>query len=109
MSDKDEDPSLNAEVILPLSIPADSKIPDPLTGVSSPDEYDLYFRILRNNPGLLEWSRTCLDIYDLQLKDLDQTSLTVEEKVQILEGILLIQRFTLEKWVKTGETIKGYK
>lgn len=93
-------------LIAPLSIPDESRVPDPTTGRSTPEEYDLYFRILRDNPGLLEWSRACISIFDTQLHDLDQTSLTVEEKLEILQGILLVQRVTLEKWVKTGEYLQ---
>lgn len=89
-----------------ISLPAGSKVPDPSTGLSTSEEYDLYFCILRDNPGLLEWSRMCLSVYDAQLKDLDQTSLTADEKVEILKGILLVQRVTLEKWVKTGESLR---
>jgi hypothetical protein len=105
MTKKDEVCS-DDDLLAMISLPAGSQVPDPSTGLSTSEEYDLYFRILRDNPGLLEWSRVCLSVYDAQLKDLDQTSLTPDEKLQILHGILLVQRVTLEKWVKTGESLR---
>lgn len=86
-----------------LSIPEGSKVPDPVDGRSTSPEYDRYFRIVRDNPGLLQWSRTCLDLLGIQLADLSASNLDWKEKSQILEGMLLIQRITLEKWVLLGE------
>lgn len=109
MSDRDDKTtgaSPDSDLLQSLSIPAGSKVPDPGTGLSTPEEYDFYFRILRDSPGLLEWSRACLTIYDAQLQDLERTSLTLEEKLKIVQGILLVQRVTLEKWVKVGELIR---
>jgi hypothetical protein len=107
MSGQKNDGSPSDALIAPLTIPAESKVPDPDTGLSTPDEYDLYFRILRDHPGLLQWSRACLSVHDAQLEDLDRTSLTAEEKCHVLRGMLLIQRTTLEKWVKALETHHG--
>jgi hypothetical protein len=106
MADEKKVAPVNSEFLGLLSIPSESKVPDPINGLSTPAEYDLYFRILRNNPGLLEWSRSCLDTYDSQLQELDSTTLTAEEKYQIAIGIVLVQRITLERWVKTGEAIR---
>lgn len=93
----------DAEIIGQVSIPAESRVPDAATGAATPTEYDLYFRILRGNPGLLEWSRSCLETHAGQIRDLDHTSLTAEEKCEILQGMLLVQRVTLKKWVTATE------
>jgi excinuclease UvrABC ATPase subunit len=96
----------NEELIAAISIPAGSKIPNPSSDLSTPTEYDMYFRIIRSNGGLIEWSRACLDIFDRQVRDLENTSLTLEEKSFILQGILTIHKITLEKWVKAGEILQ---
>ena len=49
-------------MIEPLAIPPDSLVPDPDTGSSNEVEYDLYFRLVREDPGLLAWTRSCLRI-----------------------------------------------
>ena len=93
-------------LIATLSIPEHSKVPDPADGRSTMPEFDRYFRIVRDNPDLLKWSRTCLDLLGIQLADLSASPLDWRERSQILEGMLLIQRITLEKWVKLGEAGK---
>lgn len=100
---KEHDTGPLERLIATLSIPEDSKVPDPADGKSTYAEYDRYFRIVRDNPDLVRWSRTCLDLLGLQLSDLSASALGWQEKSQILEGMLLIQRVTLEKWVKLGE------
>lgn len=89
-----------------LSIPESSKVPDPADGRSTMPEYDRYFRIVRDNPDLVKWSRTCIDLLGIQLADLSTSTLDWQEKSRILEGMLLIQRITLEKWVKLCEAGK---
>ena len=89
-----------------LSIPLGSRVPDPSTALATASEYDLYFQIERDNPGLLEWTRTCISIFDAQLKGLHGTSLTAHEKCHILEGILVVQRTTLERWVRVAELVE---
>lgn len=101
---KENDTGPLEKLIATLAIPEDSKVPDPADGSSTYDEYDRYFRIVRDNPDLVRWSRTCLDLLGVQLADLSASTLGWEEKSQILEGMLLIQRVTLEKWVRLGET-----
>jgi hypothetical protein len=95
------------EFLQRLSISFGSKIPDPSTGLSTPGEYDLYFQIERNNPGLLEWSRSCIAVSDAQPSELSRTSLTEREQCQILKGMLIVHRSTLGKWVNAGEAVKG--
>jgi hypothetical protein len=93
-------------LIAALSLPPESKIPDPVSNTSTIAEYDMYFRIVRDNPGLLEWSRMCLNIYRSQAEGLDETSLSPEEKYSLLKGLLVACGITLEKWVKIGEAVQ---
>jgi hypothetical protein len=66
MPDKDsKKSSLSEQSISAISLPPDSKIPNPADGLSSSAEYDLYFCILRDKPGLLKWSCSCLAVCDL--------------------------------------------
>src|SRR5438477_1443141 len=100
MSEKKQDVSLDYGLIAPLSIPEDSKIPDPVKKSSTSAEYDLYFRIVRANPDLLEWTKTCLQIQRVQIEDLDRSSLSDQEKYALLKGLSVVYGITLEKWVK---------
>lgn len=55
-------------LIAPLGLPTNSKVPDPASDTSTPEEYDLYFRIVRDHPDLLAWTRTCLGHWEHRLK-----------------------------------------
>lgn len=91
-------------LITPISIPSDSKVPDPASGASTPQEYDAYFRILRDAPDdLLSWSKTCLAVQERLLAELEETSLAAEDKYEMLKGFLLVQRITLQRWVTAKE------
>jgi hypothetical protein len=92
-------------LVQPVTIPPESKIPDAV--VSTSDDYDLYFRIVRDSPNLITWSRTCLQVLRSVLADLDETALKQEEKYHIVRGFLLAQSMTLEKWVKAGEAAQS--
>lgn len=93
------------DLIAPISVPPDSRVPDPASGSSTPNEYDVYFRIVREFSGLLEWSRTCVRLQSVQIDDLDKTDLTSDEKCEILKGLLIIHRVTLARWVKASEMV----
>jgi hypothetical protein len=104
VSDEGEGTPLDYGLIAPISLPSDSKVPDPASGASTSEEYDAYFRILRDAPDdLLSWSRTCLAVQERLLDELERTSLDAEDKCEILRGFLLVQRITLQRWVKAGE------
>jgi hypothetical protein len=98
-----EDEVLDYGLISPLALPPDAKVPDPQTGSSTEAEYDRYFRIVRENPGLLEWSRTCVRIDRELMADLERTSLSAEEKYKVLQGLNTVYGVTLERWVAAGE------
>lgn len=98
-----EDITPDYGLILPLGIPSDSLVPDPATGASGPAEYDRYFRILRDHPGLLDWTRSCLRIEAALLEDLAHSTLPVRERNRLLEGLLSVQRVTLERWLAAAE------
>lgn len=110
MSDEGDRTPLDYGLIAPISIPSDSKVPDPASGASTSEEYDAYFRILRDAPDdLLSWSKTCLAVQDRLLAELERTSLTAEDKCEILKGFLLVQRITLQRWVKAKEEPEAYQ
>jgi hypothetical protein len=93
-------------LIRPIGLPEDSKVPDPTSGVSTSEEYDIYFRIVRENPDLLAWTRTCLDIQKAQIEELDHTSFSQEEKYELLRGLTVVYGITLERWARIGEALK---
>ena len=95
--------ALDYGLISPLGLPPESKVPDPKTGSSTDAEYDLYFRIVRDDPSLLGWSRTCTRVEGEVLEDLERTSLSPEEKYRVIQGLLSVYRVTLERWVAAGE------
>lgn len=103
MSKEDQKAEALENLVAKLSIPEGSRVPDPADGKSTKAEYDRYFRIARDNPDLVRWTRTCLDLLGVQLADLSASNLDWQDKSQILEGMLLIQRVTLENWVKVSE------
>ena len=83
-----------------LSVPANSKVPDPLNPNREDSVgYDRYFRISRDNPDLAEWSQSCVEYLEDLLEDLPKTELSAEEKCQILQGNILILTTTLKKWI----------
>jgi len=109
MSKEDQKAGARESLIARLSIPEGSRVPDPVDGKATTAEYDRYFRIVRDNPDLVNWTRTCLDLLGIQLADLSTSKLDWQDKSRILEGMLLIQRVTLERWVKVSEAQRGEK
>jgi hypothetical protein len=110
MTDPDgaaEQPELDHGLIEPLAIPPDSLVPDPATGTTNEAEYDLYFRVIRADPGLLAWTRSCLRIDGELLEDLHRTGLSAEDRCDILQGLLAVHRVTLERWVTVGEAVEA--
>jgi hypothetical protein len=103
MAKENQDKGALEQLITTLSVPENSRVPDPVDGKSTMAEYDHYFRIVRDNPDLLKWTRTCLDLLGVQLADLATSTLDWKDRTQILEGMLLIQRITLEKWVQLSD------
>jgi len=98
-----EDVPLDFGLVSPLAVPPDSEVPDGLSEESSPEEYDRYFRIRRDRPGLLDWTRHCLRIETELVSDLDQSGLSAEDQGRVLEGLLAIYRVTLERWLAAAE------
>lgn len=90
-------------LISPLAIPPESRVPEGLTPGSSPEEYDRYFRILRDHPGLLGWTRDCLRVDAELLADLERSNLPIEDRYRVLTGLLAIHRVTLQRWLAAGE------
>lgn len=101
MTSEDTPPDFG--LVTPLAVPPDSRVPEGLAAGSSPEEYDRYFRILRERPGLPEWTRHCLRVEAELVADLDRSSLSREEQGRVLEGLLAIYRVTLEHWLAVAE------
>jgi hypothetical protein len=89
-------------LIAPLSIPKDGKIPDAIAGTSSREEYDRYFRLLRADPELAGWSRSCLDVQRQVLGDLGATGLSAQDRCDIMAACLVVMHCTLERWLGSG-------
>jgi hypothetical protein len=84
-------------LIAPLSLPRDGKIPD--AGVCGREEYEKYFRLLREDQELAQWSLSCLSVQRRVLSDLDATDLSAEDRCHIMAGCLMVMHCTLEKWL----------
>lgn len=103
MSDKKERKNFDYGLIEPLTIPPESKVPDSVHGNSTEEEYDQYFYLLRNSPDLVDWSKSCLNLYQNHVKDLERSNLDVEDKYKIIKGWLNVFQVTQEKWVQICE------
>lgn len=92
------DPVVDYGLIKPIALPADGKMPDE-AGISSQGEYDSYFRLIRQRPGLASWSHSCLEVQRKVLEDLGSTGLSAEDRADILAGCLLVVHKTLQRWI----------
>jgi hypothetical protein len=88
----------DSEVVALISLPPEGRIPDPACGAATCGEYDAYFRIDRTANSLADWSRTCLEIHDRVLADLDNAALEAQDRFDIARGLLTVMRLTLTKW-----------
>lgn len=86
-----------------LRLPANSRIPEPLPGSSSPAEYERYFDLERVPTDLAAWTADCLELERTLLPDLRDSDLTDAERNRILTGLLITYRATLERWKRTSE------
>lgn len=102
------EPDLDFGLIAPLAIPATSKIPDPVTGMSTCAEYEHYFRITRGRSDLIEWSKAWMRMHDQLLADLDQTSLDTDDKYKVLKGLALAGRVTVDRWVRLADETRRH-
>lgn len=92
--------ALDYDLISPISIPPSSRIP---ADEASSNEYDVYFRIDRDDPSLLGWSRTCVQVGEALVDDLLLTGLTAEDRSDLLLGLVEVQRRTLQRWIALVE------
>ena len=102
MSDE-PDPPPDFDLIAPIALPDDGLIPDPAGGTAGQAEYDAYFRLVRGQPDLAAWSRSCLEVQRRVLDDLHRSSLPTEERASIMEGCLVIAHSTLKRWVDVAD------
>lgn len=101
MPDEPERSLLDRGLVEAISLPADSRIPDPDTGQSTESEYDSYFRISRRAVSLQEWSATCLQVQREVLGDLEGTDLTADDREHLLRGFLVLNAVTMQRWMGT--------
>ncbi|WP_143229873.1 hypothetical protein [Actinophytocola xanthii] len=85
-------------LVRPVSLPADGRMPDAVSGASSRAEYDGYFRLVREQSDFLSWSRSCLDVQRRVLADLESTDLSAQDRYDILAGCVVVLLHTLERW-----------
>lgn len=103
MYNKKLEKTLDYSHIEQLTIHEGSKVPNFLIEGCTKEEYDFYFHLKRDSSDLLVWSKSCIQLYEKQIQDLDQTSLSEIDKYQILKGWLYTFQVTLENWVKVCE------
>ena len=94
------------ELIAPISVPDTHRIPDHVTGRSTSDEYDRYFRLRRCPVDLVEWTQTCSAVQQEIVQDLDGTSLDEEDRRAILVGLVTVQHITLSHWMSAVAELK---
>lgn len=103
MSSDEEFQDPDFGLVSPITLPAGAKVPDRVTGRSTPEEYDQYFRILREQQGLVNWSNTCVSVLQHLLDDLAASTLDPADERDILRGYLIVMQTTLMRWVKVME------
>jgi flavin reductase (DIM6/NTAB) family NADH-FMN oxidoreductase RutF len=86
-------------LIAPIAVPAGDRVPDEVSGIATAAEYDSYFRLRRGQLDLAAWTRTCLSVSQELVYDLAGTSLTDEDKCDILFGLVTAQNLTLSRWL----------
>ncbi|MFE6613316.1 hypothetical protein [Amycolatopsis sp. NPDC057786] len=94
-------------LVTPVSLPADGRVPDSVTGAATAAEYDGYFRIAREAADLGEWTRSCLSTTGKLLDDLPSGGLTDSERADLMRGLVLVLQSTLERWLTVVETADG--
>ena len=94
----DDSPPPDHGLITSISLPPDALVPDAETGAATHEEYDRYFRIAREQTGLLPWTQTCLELNQRLLDDLQSSRLDPEDQRDILRGCLLVLQVTLSRW-----------
>ncbi|UMO99829.1 hypothetical protein [Amycolatopsis sp. EV170708-02-1] len=84
---------------MPVSLPADGRVPDSVTGAATTAEYDGYFRISREEGDLTGWTRSCLGATGRLMDDLPSGGLTDAERADLMCGLVLVLQSTLERWL----------
>jgi hypothetical protein len=82
-----------------LPIPHGSKIPAADTARSTRADYDAYFNLVRTNPGLVQWSRSCMSVLGQQRLGMDASQLSLYDRLRILDGANVVLQILLEKWL----------
>jgi hypothetical protein len=83
-------------------IPADSRIPDPSSGTATQADYDLFFSLQRQATDLLDWTADCIALEQELLPDLSAADLSDREQKEILAGLVILYRSTLERWARAA-------
>jgi hypothetical protein len=86
-------------LITPIAVPARHRVPDATTGLSTSAEYDRYFRLVRADVGLVEWTRSCLDVNQALTDELQSTNLSGADKLEMVTGLVAVLDLTLSRWL----------
>jgi 3-hydroxy-9,10-secoandrosta-1,3,5(10)-triene-9,17-dione monooxygenase reductase component len=95
------------DLIRPITVPHDHRIPGEVTGVATSREYEDYFRVLRESIDLSEWTRTCLAVNQALVADLGDTDLGEDDKYDILAGLVTVHEVTLSHWLAASSHREG--
>lgn len=90
-------------LIAPVAVPADHRVPDAVTGLATPAEYDRYFRLVRSDVGLAEWTRSCLDVNREVIDELQSTSLSGDDRLSMVTGLVAALDITLSQWLAVAQ------
>jgi hypothetical protein len=96
------DPPMAAPTFRGLRLPPNSRVPDASPGSATLSDYDEYFSIDRGDIDLREWTTDCLSAEQALLRDLPGTDLNEQEQAQILAGLVILHRTTLEQWARAA-------
>lgn len=103
----EDSPPPDHGLIAPISLPPNAQVPDAETGAATREEYDRYFRISREQGGLLSWTQTCLELNERLLADLQSSQLDPKDQRDILRGYLLVLQVTLSRWADSAASSDG--
>lgn len=88
----DAAPSDDYGLIAPLSLPRDGRAPGEVSG---PEEYDAFFRIEHDGVSHVDWASQVLAVTRVVADDLDASSLSAEDRTDLLDGLTLLLQHAL--------------
>jgi predicted RNA-binding protein with PUA-like domain len=92
-----------------LALPRDSTIPSAASPQSTESDYDEYFGIERADPQLAEWSHVSVSVTMELLKDLEDSRLSANDKLDIAKGLLIMDAITIERWASAADGGRAHR